>query len=111
MKTRPFSTLLVLLGAALLAVVATGGRALAETLSETKIRLMAEALHARDIGDTAAASKALDQLEALTPNDPAVQRVRAEVQTQAAAQKATLEQQRANEQAAAERAAAEAAAA
>ena len=41
----------------------------------TKIRLLSEALHARDMGDTAAARKHLEELIALSPNDETVRRL------------------------------------
>ncbi|MBI4622225.1 MAG: hypothetical protein HY736_03255, partial [Verrucomicrobia bacterium] len=100
--------LLVLLAAALLAAAVPGARALAQSQTDSKIRLMSEALRARDAGDLAGAQKALAQLATLSPNDPAVQRLRAEIEAQAAAQQAAA--QRAAEQAAAAEAAQRAAA-
>ncbi len=55
----------------------------AQTPTDTKIRLMAEALRARDAGDLTAAQAALTRLAALSPDDRAVQRLRAEVEAQA----------------------------
>ena len=43
--------------------------------AEAKIRLLSEALHARDTGDTAAARKNLRELLALTPGDETVKRL------------------------------------
>ncbi|MDI1337581.1 MAG: type II secretory pathway, component PulD [Lacunisphaera sp.] len=43
--------------------------------AETKIRLLSEALHARDTGDTVAARRNLQELLALTPNDETVKRL------------------------------------
>lgn len=43
--------------------------------SETKVRLMADALLARDQGDTAAARRHLEELNRLEPNDETVQRL------------------------------------
>src|SRR5260221_9986309 len=105
MKIRPFSMpLIVLFAAALLALTVPPGRA-AESQTDAKIRLMSEALRARDAVDLAGAQKAIDQLAAVSPNDPAVKRLKSEI----AAQVAAVTQQRAAEQAAADRAVAEAA--
>ncbi len=76
--------------------------ALAQNPTDTKIRLMAEALRARDSGDLAGAQKALTQLTALSPDDKAVQRLRAEIEAQAVAQQAALARQAAAEKSAAE---------
>jgi general secretion pathway protein D len=94
MKTRRFSLWFVLLLAALVAGAVPFGRLLAQTQTDTKIRLMSEALRARDAGDLAAAQKALAQLAAVAPNDAAVQRLRNEVEAQAAAQQAALAEAR-----------------
>lgn len=52
--------------------------------AETKIRLMSEALHARDTGDVATARQKLEELLALSPNDETVGRLLAGLgQTQA----------------------------
>lgn len=51
----------------------------AQSQTETKIRLMAEALRARDSGDLATAKTNLEQLLALAPNDVTVQRLLAGV--------------------------------
>lgn len=99
-----FGWLAVLVGAA------------AQDAVETKIRLMAEALRARDAGDVPAAQRALADLIALNPNDPAAQRLRSEIEAQAVAQQFARQQQaaeteRAAQEAAAARAAQQAAAA
>jgi general secretion pathway protein D len=108
MKNRPLPTsLLVVLAAALLAAAVPLRQAFAQNPTDTKIRLMSEALRARDAGDLAGAQKALAQLASLAPDDKAVQRLRAEVEAQATAQAAALETARRVE---AERAAAAAAA-
>jgi general secretion pathway protein D len=52
-----------------------GSRLEAQTETETKIRLMADALRARDAGDLQTARANLEQLQQLAPNDPAVQRL------------------------------------
>ena len=102
MKTRPLSTpLLAVLAAALLATAVPLRQAFAQTPStDTKIRLMSEALRARDAGNLPAAQRALAQLASLSPDDKAVQRLRAEVEAQAVAQASALEQQSAREAAA-----------
>ncbi|MBI5693912.1 MAG: type II secretory pathway, component PulD [Verrucomicrobia bacterium] len=103
MNTRPLpASLLVALVAALLAVAVPLREAFAQNPTDTKIRLMAEALRARDAGDLAGAQKALAQLTALTPDDRAVQRLKAEIEAQATAQQAALAQQAAAEKAAQE---------
>ena len=82
------TSLLVLLAAALLALAVPAGRVAAQSQTDVKIRLMSEALRARDAGDLDAAQKALAQLAALSPNDPSVQRLRAELDAQRLAQAA-----------------------
>ena len=86
MKTRLPSTLLL---AAFAAVFAGGSAPLraaaAKSQTDTKIELISAALTARDAGDVAGAQRALAQLEQSFPNDPAVQRLRNEVQASAAA--------------------------
>lgn len=73
------TSLLVLLAAALLALAVPAGRVVAQSPTDVKIRLMSEVLRARDAGDLDTAQKTLDQLTALSPNDPSVQRLRAEL--------------------------------
>jgi general secretion pathway protein D len=104
MKTAPLtrSLLGLLASAALLAAVLPARPAFAQSQTETKIRLMSEALRARDAGDLGAAQRALAQLAAVAPDDPAVQRLRAEIEAQALAQQRAQAQQRAAEQAAIE---------
>jgi general secretion pathway protein D len=51
----------------------------AQSQTETKIRLMSDALAARDHGDLAAAKGKLEALQAIAPNDPNVRRILAEV--------------------------------
>ncbi|MDO8539542.1 MAG: tetratricopeptide repeat protein [Opitutaceae bacterium] len=104
MKTRPLpKSLLVLLAVALAALAVPARHALAQGQTDVKIRLMSEALRARDAGDLAGAQKALGQLVAISPNDPVVQRLRSEIEAQAAAQQNAVSQQRAAEQAASSR--------
>ena len=47
--------------------------------TERKLRLMAEALRARDVGDYASARANLHELSVLTPADPAVKRLLVEI--------------------------------
>lgn len=102
MNTRPLTaSFVVALATAFLLLAVTSPAALAQNPTDTKIRLMAEALRARDAGDLAGAQSALAQLTNLAPEDKAVQRLRAEVEAQAAAQQAALAQQAAAERAAA----------
>ncbi|MEO5957914.1 MAG: type II secretory pathway, component PulD [Opitutaceae bacterium] len=110
MKTRSLlPAFVVLLAAALLAPSVPFGRLLAQNQTDIKIRLMAEALRARDAGDLPGAQKALAQLATIAPNDPAAQRLRAEVEAQAVAQQNALAQQAAAQRAAEETARREAA--
>ncbi len=86
MKTRPLpKSLVAALVAAIMASAVPAPQAHAQSQTDAKIRLMSEALRARDSGDLAGARKALEQLNQISPNDPAVQRLRAEVEAQAAA--------------------------
>ncbi|MDF3056056.1 MAG: hypothetical protein K0R17_271 [Rariglobus sp.] len=71
----PKSLLVTLATPALLALVVPAGHALAQGQTETKIRLMADALRARDSGDLETAKKNLEELLALAPNDATVQRL------------------------------------
>jgi hypothetical protein len=58
----------------------------AQPQTEVKIRLMSDALTARDRGDFAAAKAKLEALQAIAPNDPNVRRVLAEVTARLEAQ-------------------------
>lgn len=112
MKNRLLTPpLLALLAVAVFAVAPPVVRVAAQSQTEAKIRLMSEALRARDAGDLPAAQQALAKLAALAPNDAAVQRLRTEIETQAVAQQAALARQAAEEKAVAERLAAQRAAA
>ncbi len=103
MNTRSLSASLVAVFAAALILAAfSASDARAQNPTDTKIRLMAEALRARDAGDLAGAQRALAQLTALSPDDKAVQRLRGEIEAQAAAQRTALEQRAAAEKAAVE---------
>ncbi len=106
MNTRPFPKSLAFLFAALvLAATLPIARVVAQSDTDNKIRLMSEALRARDAGDIAAAQKALGELAKIAPNHPKVERLRAEIEAQAAARQTALAQQ-AEQQRAAEAAAA-----
>jgi general secretion pathway protein D len=77
MKTVPLSaSVLAVLAAALLGALAPVQPAFAQNQTDAKIRLMSEALRARDAGDLAGAQQALSRLATLSPNDPAVQKLR-----------------------------------
>ena len=103
MNTRPLSpSLVVVLAAVLLGAIVPLAAAPAPSQTDAKIRLMAEALRARDAGDLAGAQAALAQLATVSPNDPAVNKLRAEIETQAVARQSA----RAQEAVAAQRAAA-----
>ncbi|MFM1747922.1 MAG: hypothetical protein RLZZ188_1588 [Verrucomicrobiota bacterium] len=104
MKTRPLTaTFPAALAVALLLAAAPVSDARAQNATDAKIRLMAEALRARDAGDLAGAQRALTQLSTLAPEDRAVQRLRSEVEAQAVAQQAANARQAAAEKAAAAR--------
>lgn len=104
MKTRHLTAALpAALAAALLLAALPVRDARAQNATDTKIRLMAEALRARDAGDLAGAQRALAQLAALAPEDRAVQRLRSEVETQAVAQQSDNARRVAAEKAAAAR--------
>jgi general secretion pathway protein D len=96
MKTRPlltslFAVLAVVAGSLALSLPHGLQSAPAPSATDTKIRLMSEALRARDAGDVAAARKALDELDRVAPKDPAAARLRSEIETQAVAQANALE--------------------
>ncbi|HEY8933546.1 MAG TPA: secretin and TonB N-terminal domain-containing protein, partial [Rariglobus sp.] len=81
----PKSLLVTLAAPALLSLVVPAGHAFAQGQTETKIRLMADALRARDNGDLDTAKKNLEELLALAPNDATVQRLLAGVNSSIAA--------------------------
>jgi len=75
---RVFPRILRLLSAAVLVgsmVVGIGSPLAAQSVTETKIRLMADALRARDSGDLELAERNLLQLVEMAPDDPSVQRL------------------------------------
>jgi general secretion pathway protein D len=84
MKLRPAFFLLC----ALVAFGGTAGPLLAESLTESKVRLMSEALAARDKHDYPAARLKLEALLVLAPNDPGVHRLMADLDTRQAAEEA-----------------------
>lgn len=84
----PKSLLVTLAAPALLSLVVPAGHAFAQGQTETKIRLMADALRARDSGDLDTAKKNLEELLALAPNDATVQRLLAGVNASIAARAA-----------------------
>jgi general secretion pathway protein D len=81
----PQSLLATLAVPAVLTLVVPAGNAIAQGQTETKIRLMADALRARDSGDLDAAKKNLEELLVIAPNDATVQRLLAGVDASIAA--------------------------
>jgi general secretion pathway protein D len=81
----PKSVIATLAAPALLSLVVPASRVLAQGQTETKIRLMADALRARDNGDLDVAKKNLEELLAIAPNDATVQRLLAGVNASIAA--------------------------
>lgn len=81
----PQSLLASLAVPAVLTLVVPAGNAIAQGQTETKIRLMADALRARDNGDLDAAKKNLEELLVIAPNDATVQRLLAGVNASIAA--------------------------
>lgn len=71
----PKKALLLLATPVLLSLAIPATRLVAQSQTETKIRLMAEALRARDNGDLSTAKVNLEQLLVLAPNDVTVQRL------------------------------------
>ena len=69
------SPLLMLVGVLALFLSAGPGSLSAQTDTETKIRLMADALRARDSGDLVAAEDSLRQLAAMAPGDATLHRL------------------------------------
>jgi general secretion pathway protein D len=87
--TLPKTLLVLLVAPAMLALVLPAGRLMAQSQTETKIRLMADALRARDGGDLDTAKKDLEELLALAPNDATVQRLLSGVNTSLEAKAST----------------------
>lgn len=75
----PKKALLLLAAPVVLTLAFSASKLAAQSQTETKIRLMAEALRARDSGDLATAKTNLEQLLVLAPNDVTVQRLLAGV--------------------------------
>ncbi len=71
----PKKVLLLLATPVMLSLAVPASKLVAQSQTETKIRLMAEALRARDNGDLATAKTNLEQLLVLAPNDVTVQRL------------------------------------
>lgn len=67
--------LLLLATPVLFSLTVPAGKLVAQSQTETKIRLMAEGLRARDSGDLATAKTNFEQLLVLAPNDVTVQRL------------------------------------
>jgi len=67
--------LLLLATPVLFSLTVPAGKLVAQSQTETKIRLMAEGLRARDSGDLATAKANFEQLLVLAPNDVTVQRL------------------------------------
>jgi uncharacterized protein HemY len=86
----------LLLAVAIFALAAPVGHAAEPSPTDVKIRLMAEVLRARDARDLDTAQRTLDQLVALSPNDPSVLRLRAELDAQRSAQAEAAAQSRGN---------------
>jgi len=80
----PKPVVLSLAAPAMLALVVPAASLLAQGQTDTKIRLMSEALRARDSGDLDAAKKNLEELLAIAPSDATVQRLLAGVENQIA---------------------------
>jgi general secretion pathway protein D len=74
-----------------LAVLPAAGPLLAQSLTEAKIRLMADALRARDSGDLELAQRNLLELAELAPEDPSVKRLLGEVQDALGAERERLQ--------------------
>lgn len=68
----------------LLAGVVPTSRLLGQNQTEAKIRLMADGLRARDVGDYVTARARFEELLAMAPDDPAIQRLLAAVNAAAA---------------------------
>jgi general secretion pathway protein D len=75
----PKKVLLLLTTPVLIALAVPNGNLVAQSQTETKIRLMAEGLRARDNGDYSRAKANFEQLLVLVPNDVTVQRLLANV--------------------------------
>ena len=68
-------------------------RVAAQNTTESKIHLMETALQARDAGDLITARRTLLQLSELSPGDPTVKRMLAEIEAKLAAQPAAVERE------------------
>jgi general secretion pathway protein D len=81
----PKSLLVTLAAPAIASLVIPAGHAIAQGQTETKMRLLADALRARDSGDLDTAKKNLEDLLAIAPGDATVQRLLANVNASIAA--------------------------
>ncbi|MBL4575187.1 MAG: hypothetical protein JKY51_03700, partial [Opitutaceae bacterium] len=91
MKTCPFLKFLLLITFAIVTFGASSGVSLSaaeksESQTEIKIRLMAEALRAKNEGDLQQAKKSLEELETIAPGDTSVKRNLYEVNRMIAAE-------------------------
>jgi general secretion pathway protein D len=75
MPKLPKSVALTLATPALISLVVPAASLLAQGQTDTKIRLMSDALRARDAGDLDTAKKNLEELLDIAPNDATVQRL------------------------------------
>ena len=80
------ASFLVVLAGVLLALVLPARPARAQAQTDAKIKLMSDALRARDAGDLDRAQKLLADLAVLAPNDANVKRLSAEIDAQRVAQ-------------------------
>ena len=77
---KKFPPLLIVPALGVLSALATPATRLgAQTVTETKIRLMAEVLRARDAGELEHAKETAGELQTIVPNDANVQRLRREI--------------------------------
>jgi hypothetical protein len=87
-RSRPFLDF-VRLTLVVLSVAAASAKDLSsKDDTDRRIHLMGDALSARDRGDLLAAQKAIAELSVLSPKDPTVQRLRAEIEAQLNSMKA-----------------------
>jgi general secretion pathway protein D len=91
MKTRPINKFLLFVTVAIISLGSPIGSSFAaeESQTETKIRLMAEALRAKNEGDLYKAKENLEALEKIAPGDTSVKRQLYEVNRMIAAQPKT----------------------
>src|SRR4051812_35178080 len=90
-RGRPFFDLVRLLLAVASVATVVAKDAPRKDDTDRRIHLMGDALSARDRGDLLAAQKAIAELAVLSPKDPTVQRLRAEIEAQLNSMKAATE--------------------